>query len=91
VSGIRGQDSEGAWAAIMGFSRTEWNRPVIEWKTVQEKINRMLASEDGRNPLTDDQIVQRLEQEGLRIARRAIVKHRKKMGIPPPEQRHEAE
>jgi len=50
---------------------------------LKEELQGMFAAEDPANPLTDLQIVERLQKErGLRIARRTITKYRKELDIP---------
>ncbi len=50
---------------------------------VKEKIREMVAVEDGRNPLSDALIVERLSREhGIRIARRTVAKYRGELKIP---------
>lgn len=47
-------------------------------KTLQELVN----NEDKRNPLTDEQLVTALGEQGYPIARRTIAKYRDMLGIP---------
>ena len=49
---------------------------------VQNIIKDVVALEDERAPLTDDQMVQVLKQKNVKIARRTITKYRKKLNIP---------
>ncbi len=49
---------------------------------VQNIIKDVVASEDERAPLTDDQMVQALKEKNVKIARRTITKYRKKLNIP---------
>jgi RNA polymerase sigma-54 factor len=41
----------------------------------------MIAAEDSRKPLTDQQIVELLKDEGVNIARRTVQKYRDQLGI----------
>ncbi|MCB9639110.1 MAG: RNA polymerase factor sigma-54 [Myxococcales bacterium] len=50
--------------------------------TVKEKIKKMIAEEEPRNPLSDQQIVKLLESEGIQIARRTVAKYRNILNIP---------
>jgi|TARA_Y100000310_G_scaffold306645_1_gene347985 RNA polymerase sigma-54 factor len=49
---------------------------------VQNIIKDVVALEDERTPLTDDQMVQVLKEKNVKIARRTITKYRKKLNIP---------
>ena len=49
---------------------------------VQNIIKDVVASEDERAPLTDEQMVQVLKEKNVKIARRTITKYRKKLNIP---------
>ncbi len=50
---------------------------------VKERIKEIIAQEDPRRPLTDQQIAAQLTREGIRIARRTVAKYREEIGIPP--------
>jgi RNA polymerase sigma-54 factor len=50
---------------------------------IKDKIRALVAGEDGRHPLSDAVIVQRLEEEhGIKIARRTVAKYRGELRIP---------
>ena len=40
-----------------------------------------MSEEDTQEPLTDQQIVQKLREKGVRIARRTVAKYRDQLGI----------
>jgi RNA polymerase sigma-54 factor len=42
----------------------------------------MISEEDKRNPLSDDKLVQILNEKGFEIARRTVAKYREMMDIP---------
>jgi len=52
-------------------------------KTVKDMIARMVADEDTDNPLSDQEIMKRLKEQGIKIARRTIAKYRLVLRIPP--------
>ncbi len=54
---------------------------------VKRLIEEIVESEDPKTPLTDMQIVERLGQEGVDIARRTVAKYRSQLGIPPSNRR----
>ena len=48
---------------------------------VKEKIEEIILHEDREKPLHDNEIVEILEKENLKIARRTVVKYREELGI----------
>jgi RNA polymerase sigma-54 factor len=57
--------------------------------TVKEMINDLVASEDRAHPLSDQEIVARLEAKGLRVARRTVAKYREELALLPSNLRRE--
>lgn len=49
---------------------------------IRVRISALLAEETGANILSDDAIVARLADEGVRLARRTVAKYRDQLGIP---------
>jgi RNA polymerase sigma-54 factor len=58
--------------------------------TVKEHIRKIIAGEDGRQPLSDAAIVKILKTEGLQIARRTVAKYREELSIPSSSSRKQA-
>ena len=54
---------------------------------VKNIIKEIIAEEDERKPLTDDEMVQVLMRKNAKIARRTITKYRKELNIPPASKR----
>jgi RNA polymerase sigma-54 factor len=50
-------------------------------ETLKHRIQRIIAGEDRSRPLDDTEIAARLSSEGVAVARRAVTKHRKQLGI----------
>jgi len=50
---------------------------------VKDRINKLVESEDRKNPLSDIEIGEILAKENFRIARRTVAKYRKQLKIPP--------
>ncbi|MDR2117621.1 MAG: RNA polymerase factor sigma-54 [Planctomycetaceae bacterium] len=50
--------------------------------TVRFKLREIIDKEDKREPLSDDALVKLLDDAGIRVARRTIVKYRQIMNIP---------
>ncbi|MGH7163828.1 MAG: RNA polymerase factor sigma-54 [Planctomycetota bacterium] len=57
--------------------------------SVKQKVKEIIEGEDKRNPLSDDDVADRLKKEGLDIARRTVTKYRKALRIPSSRQRRE--
>ncbi|HID55312.1 TPA: RNA polymerase factor sigma-54 [Candidatus Poribacteria bacterium] len=55
--------------------------------SVKEMIREMIESEDPANPLSDSEIVERLAERGIKVARRTVNKYRAELGIPPSSKR----
>jgi RNA polymerase sigma-54 factor len=48
---------------------------------IKAKIEKLVADEDAKKPLTDQAIVNILKEEGIQIARRTVAKYRDQLGI----------
>jgi RNA polymerase sigma-54 factor len=57
------------------------------WDAVKERLRRLVEEEDKVNPLSDDDIVKKLGEGGVHIARRTVTKYRKSLNIPTSRQR----
>lgn len=55
----------------------------VSARGIRETIRKLVAEEDPRNPLTDQQIVAILRSQGVNIARRTVAKYRDQLGILP--------
>ncbi|MBI3951377.1 MAG: RNA polymerase factor sigma-54 [Acidobacteria bacterium] len=53
----------------------------ISTRVIKLRIKELIEREDPRNPLTDDDIVNILGRNGIRLSRRTVTKYRKLMGI----------
>lgn len=70
-----------------GLQRVDRPSDDISSISVREKIKRMVAEEDSRRPLKDDEIAARLGLQQVRIARRTVAKYRAEENIPSASQR----
>ena len=52
-------------------------------RAIRAQIEKLVADEDPKNPLTDQQIVEMFAQRGVRIARRTVAKYRDQLSILP--------
>lgn len=50
--------------------------------SIKQKIQAIIGSEDKKNPLSDDEICERLKGEGIDISRRTVAKYRAELGTP---------
>ncbi|MFO7260066.1 MAG: RNA polymerase factor sigma-54 [bacterium] len=53
----------------------------VSARGIKAKIQKLVAEEDPRRPLTDQAIVNILKEEGIQIARRTVAKYRDQLGI----------
>jgi len=60
---------------------------AMSWDAVKAKLNEIIEKEDKNNPLSDDEIVVKLKEQGIELARRTVAKYRKIGGIPPARRR----
>jgi RNA polymerase sigma-54 factor len=61
----------------------------MSWDAVKEKLKAIIENEDKKNPLNDDEIVEKLKEQGIELARRTVAKYRKILDIPTARQRRE--
>jgi RNA polymerase sigma-54 factor len=61
----------------------------MSWDAVKEKLKGIIENEDRHNPLNDDEIVVKLKDQGIDLARRTVAKYRKILNIPTARQRKE--
>jgi RNA polymerase sigma-54 factor len=53
----------------------------VAWDTIRLKLQEIVDNEDKQHPLSDDQLVAKLADAGMTVARRTVTKYRKAMGI----------
>jgi len=75
-------------AFFTGGLETE-NGESVSYDAVREKIKQIIEKEDKTDPLNDDDIMKKLAESGINIARRTIVKYRQQMNIPSSHKRRE--
>jgi RNA polymerase sigma-54 factor len=63
--------------AVQGRSGSE--TPLLVLKM---RVKKMIEGEDAAKPLTDEQITERLQSEGIQVTRRTVAKYREDMKIP---------
>ncbi|NDC74040.1 RNA polymerase sigma-54 factor [bacterium] len=52
-------------------------------KSVKEMINELILLEDRSHPLSDQELVVKLQSKGIKIARRTVAKYREELGLLP--------
>ncbi len=61
----------------------------MSWDAVKEKLKILIDNEDKQNPLNDEEIVDKLKEQGIDLARRTVAKYRKILNLPTARQRRE--
>lgn len=66
------------------FSQGIQNEEGTEISTarIKEALKTLVEAEDKTNPLSDDELVEALKEQGLSVARRTIAKYRQQLDIP---------
>jgi RNA polymerase sigma-54 factor len=59
----------------------------MSWDAVKEKLQAIIDNENKHEPLNDDEIVEKLKEQGIELARRTVAKYRKQLDIPTARQR----
>ena len=59
----------------------------IASKSVKEKIREIIFAEGGEKPLSDQELMRLLRNQGIRIARRTVTKYRGQLGMLPSSRR----
>jgi RNA polymerase sigma-54 factor len=55
----------------------------VSARGIKDQIEKLVGGEDPKNPLTDQAIVEILQQTGVQIARRTVAKYRDQLGVLP--------
>lgn len=61
----------------------------MSWDAVKEKLKQLVDNEDKQSPLSDEAIVHKLAEQGIKLARRTVAKYRDLLQIPTARQRRE--
>jgi len=59
----------------------------VAWETIKNKLLELIDHEDKSNPLSDEDLVTKLQESGYPVARRTVTKYRKMLRIPSSRQR----
>ena len=72
------------------IARTGNEMPDVTPGAVREMIRNMIAEEDADHPLSDQEVVNRLDRQKVALARRTVAKYRAELRIAPANQRKRA-
>jgi RNA polymerase sigma-54 factor len=61
----------------------------VAWDTIRQKLLEIIAKEDKQNPMSDEEIVEEMRRQGLKVARRTVTKYRQILLIPTSRQRRQ--
>ncbi|MCC6418942.1 MAG: RNA polymerase factor sigma-54 [Gemmataceae bacterium] len=59
----------------------------VAWETIKQKLLEIIGKEDKSEPLSDEDLVIKLSEDGYPVARRTVTKYRKMLKIPSSRQR----
>ena len=59
----------------------------VAWETIKQKLLEIIGNEDKSNPLSDEDLVNKLSEAGYPVARRTVTKYRKMLNIQSSRQR----
>ena len=62
---------------------------TTSWDSVKVRVRELIDAEDRHAPLKDDQIADKLKDEGIEISRRTVAKYRQQLSIPSARHRRE--
>ena len=70
-----------------GFQNVDGS--MESWEAIRQKLAEIVAKENKANPLSDEEVAEKLHTSGIAIARRTVTKYRRIMKIPSSRQRKE--
>jgi RNA polymerase sigma-54 factor len=72
---------------FFGGGTTTAEGDAVAWDTIKQKLLEVIAKEDKQNPMSDEDIVNEMGRQGLKVARRTVTKYRQALLIPSSRQR----
>ena len=72
---------------FFGGGTTTASGEDVAWEKIKNKLLELIGNEDKSNPLSDEELVNKLQGEGYPVARRTVTKYRKMLDIPSSRQR----
>jgi RNA polymerase sigma-54 factor len=70
-----------------GGTKNEVTGEDVAWEKIKQKLTELIDTEDKSNPLSDEDLVKKLQESGYPVARRTVTKYRKMLKIPSSRQR----
>jgi RNA polymerase sigma-54 factor len=70
-----------------GGKKNEQTHEDVAYEVMKQKLMELVSNEDKSNPLSDEELVTRLNEAGYPVARRTVTKYRKMLKIPSSRQR----
>jgi RNA polymerase sigma-54 factor len=70
-----------------GGAKNEVTGEDVAYETIKNKLKEIIEKEDKANPLSDEDLVTKLNEAGYPVARRTVTKYRKMLHIPSSRQR----
>jgi RNA polymerase sigma-54 factor len=70
-----------------GGTKNETTGEEVAWEVIKNKLLEIIGAEDKSNPLSDEDLVTKLNEAGYPVARRTVTKYRKMLDIPSSRQR----
>jgi RNA polymerase sigma-54 factor len=74
---------------FFGGGTTTSDGEEIAWDTIKQKLLEVIAKEDKQNPMSDEEIVEEMGRQGVKVARRTVTKYRTNLLIPCSRQRRQ--
>ena len=70
-----------------GGKKNDQTHEEVAYEVMKQKLLELIGNEDKANPLSDEELVNRLNEAGYPVARRTVTKYRKMLNIPSSRQR----
>ncbi len=72
---------------FFGGGTTTADGDEIAWDSIKQKLLEIIAKENKQSPMSDEEIVDEMERQGMKVARRTVTKYRQNLSIPSSRQR----
>ncbi len=70
-----------------GGKKNDQTHEEVAYEVMKQKLMELISDEDKANPLSDEELVNKLNDAGYPVARRTVTKYRKMLNIPSSRQR----
>ncbi len=72
---------------FVGGAENQLTNEGVAYETIRNKLLELIDKEDKSDPLSDDELVKRLNEAGFPVKRRTVTKYRMMLNIPSSRQR----